>query len=176
MKTAGERAGHGGWTYDTPAGRIAALRLEIGATWRDPDPFHRMKGVARRPLTMLNKFNFKGRDVTVVEIDGEPWFVAHEAIHILGISKGREESAYRRLAEDEYRYADRKSVAKRGGRPIRLVTESGLYKLILRSDKPDAREFQDWVTREVLPAIRRTGRLGRTSGERKPPPAAAASG
>lgn len=73
----------------------------------------------------------------VVEIDGQPWFVAHEAVHILGISKGREESAYRRLAEDEYRYADRKSVAKRGGRPIRLVSESGLYKLIMRSDKPE---------------------------------------
>ncbi|KTE76956.1 hypothetical protein ATE59_08650 [Sphingopyxis sp. A083] len=37
------------------------------------------------------------------------------------------------------------------------VTESGLYKLIMRSDKPEAVEFQNWVTREVLPAIRRTG-------------------
>jgi prophage antirepressor-like protein len=37
------------------------------------------------------------------------------------------------------------------------VNESGLYKLIMRSDKPQAREFQDWVTREVLPSIRRTG-------------------
>ena len=37
------------------------------------------------------------------------------------------------------------------------ITESGLYKLIIRSDKPEAREFQDWVTREVLPAIRKTG-------------------
>ena len=38
-----------------------------------------------------------------------------------------------------------------------LVSESGLYKLIMRSDKPEARKFQDWVTREVLPAIRKDG-------------------
>lgn len=38
-----------------------------------------------------------------------------------------------------------------------LISESGLYKLIMRSDKPQARDFQDWVTRVVLPAIRKDG-------------------
>lgn len=38
-----------------------------------------------------------------------------------------------------------------------LISESGLYRLILRSDKPEARQFQDWVTRVVLPAIRKDG-------------------
>ncbi|WP_425292724.1 BRO-N domain-containing protein [Agrobacterium tumefaciens] len=38
-----------------------------------------------------------------------------------------------------------------------MISESGLYKLIMRSDKPEARKFQDWVTRDVLPAIRKTG-------------------
>ena len=38
-----------------------------------------------------------------------------------------------------------------------IVSESGLYKLIMRSDKPIARYFQDWVTREVLPAVRKDG-------------------
>ncbi|HBT68496.1 MAG TPA: hypothetical protein DEB63_09970 [Agrobacterium sp.] len=42
------------------------------------------------------------------------------------------------------------------GRPLKFVSESGLYKLIMRSDKPEARKFQDWVTRDV-PAIRKTG-------------------
>jgi prophage antirepressor-like protein len=37
------------------------------------------------------------------------------------------------------------------------VSESGLYKLVMRSNKPEAREFQNWVTREVLPAIRKDG-------------------
>ncbi|MCE1237989.1 MAG: hypothetical protein LWW93_16695 [Hyphomicrobiales bacterium] len=45
----------------------------------------------------------------------------------------------------------------KGGRPNAIITESGLYKLIMRSDKPQARPFQDWVTREVLPSIRKTG-------------------
>ena len=51
------------------------------------------------------------------------------------------------------------------GRRYSAVSESGLYKLILRSDKPEAKQFQTWVTRDVLPAIR-TSRVRRTS----PPP------
>ncbi|WP_366518336.1 BRO family protein [uncultured Paracoccus sp.] len=38
-----------------------------------------------------------------------------------------------------------------------IISESGLYKLAMRSDKPEARAFQDWVTRDVLPAIRKDG-------------------
>nr|WP_320143399.1 BRO family protein [uncultured Cohaesibacter sp.] len=43
------------------------------------------------------------------------------------------------------------------GAELVLISESGLYKLVMRSDKPEARTFQDWVTRDVLPAIRKTG-------------------
>lgn len=66
-----------------------------------------------------------------------------------------------RLAADE-----RRTINRPGGnddpffgRAPRLVvvSESGLYKLIMRSDKATARPFQDWVTKEVLPSIRRTG-------------------
>jgi|GEM_PF-6970342 Prophage antirepressor len=46
-----------------------------------------------------------------------------------------------------------------------IISESGLYKLVMRSDKPEAREFQDWVTREVLPAIRKDGMY--VAGEEK---------
>jgi prophage antirepressor-like protein len=58
-----------------------------------------------------------------------------------------------------------------------IVSESGLYKLIMRFDKPEARSFQDWVTRDILPAIRKDGgyilgeekgQHGRTVGRRKP--------
>lgn len=45
----------------------------------------------------------------------------------------------------------------RGGTRLNLVSESGLYKLIMRSDKPEAKRFQNWVTQEVLPSIRKTG-------------------
>jgi prophage antirepressor-like protein len=44
-----------------------------------------------------------------------------------------------------------------GMRNARLLSESGLYKLVMRSDKPEAKAFQDWMTREVLPAIRKVG-------------------
>lgn len=43
------------------------------------------------------------------------------------------------------------------GRDMKIVNESGLYKLVMRSDKPQAKEFQDWVTGTVLPAIRKDG-------------------
>ncbi|MGR3760646.1 BRO-N domain-containing protein [Roseobacteraceae bacterium NS-SX3] len=45
---------------------------------------------------------------------------------------------------------------ERAGRPMVIISESGLYKLIMRSDKAEARAFQDWATREVLPSIRKT--------------------
>ena len=53
---------------------------------------------------------------------------------------------------------------KLGGSPtMTAITESGLYKLIMRSDKAEARAFQDWVTREVLPSIRKTGERSATA-------------
>jgi prophage antirepressor-like protein len=48
---------------------------------------------------------------------------------------------------------------------MRLISESGLYKLVLRSDKPEAKAFQDWVTRTVLPAVRKDGAY--VAGEEK---------
>ena len=50
-----------------------------------------------------------------------------------------------------------KYTGRGGARVVALISESGLYKLVMRSDKPEAREFQDWVTRVVLPAIRKDG-------------------
>jgi prophage antirepressor-like protein len=54
---------------------------------------------------------------------------------------------------------------------LSVVSESGLYKLVMRSDKPQARPFQDWVTREVLPAIRKHGAYALAEGEAMPLPA-----
>lgn len=61
---------------------------------------------------------------------------------------------YCKLLADEQTNVNRISLGMKPGKPAKLVSESGLYKLIMRSDKPEARKFQDWVTREVLPAIR----------------------
>jgi len=58
------------------------------------------------------------------------------------------------LAPDQHQHYV--STSLRGGK-VTIISESGLYKLVMRSDKPQAKQFQDWVTREVLPAIRKDG-------------------
>lgn len=67
----------------------------------------------------------------------------------------------RTLGYDEQRLAERQALPElfSGSRAASytVISESGLYKLIMRSDKPEARGFQNWVTREVLPTIRKTG-------------------
>ena len=96
----------------------------------------------------LGKFS-----VRVVQIDGDPWFVAADVISVLGLYA----SVYRRLGEDEKRSLPRTQLGLKPGKALICVSESGLYKLIMRSNKPQAKKFQDWVTRDVLPTIRKTG-------------------
>ncbi len=64
-------------------------------------------------------------------------------------------NAYRRLNNDEKSNIRRVDLGLNPGRDLTLISESGLYKLIMRSDKPEAKSFQNWVTRDVLPAIRK---------------------
>lgn len=93
--------------------------------------------------------------IRVVEIDGNPWFVADDARKALGLT--RFGGMYDHLNADERRLCGRAALNLGKGRGAYLISESGLYKLIMRSDKPQARAFQDWVTREVLPTIRKDG-------------------
>src|SRR5690606_32726212 len=100
----------------------------------------------------IEKFSFEGMaEVRVVKIDGEPWFVAADVCGAVGISNPT--MALRRLDQDERTL----SQIEGSHRPTNLVSESGLYSLILRSDKPEAKRFKRWVTHEVLPTIRKTG-------------------
>ncbi|UJX45777.1 BRO family protein [Xanthobacter sp. YC-JY1] len=104
----------------------------------------------------LSLFNFNGHDVRVVLVDGAPWWVAGDIPEALGWT--RENLRYHQrstLAPDERGVARLPTL--RGPQNHATVSESGLYKLIMRSDKPEARAFQDWVTRVVLPAIRKDG-------------------
>lgn len=111
--------------------------------------------------TSIQKFTFGAAqgaaDLRVVEIEGKPWFVAADAAAILGFTTTASAAWYaRHLAADE-RNTITLAEGKRGNPNKTLISESGLYKLIMRSDKPEARQFQDWVTRDVLPAIRKDG-------------------
>lgn len=101
----------------------------------------------------LHIFNYNGKEVRTIQKDGEPWWVLKDVCGILGISKHRDTAS--RLDEDE-----RGSVrvdTPGGEQEMTVVNESGLYNVILRSDKPEAKPFRKWVTSEVLPSIRKNG-------------------
>lgn len=103
----------------------------------------------------LQVFDFRDRPVRVVKgKDGEPWFVARDVCDVLEI--GNVGDVLSSLDEDEKGSID--IVDGTPGSPRKgVVNEPGLYSLILRSRKPEARQFKRWVTHEVLPSIRKRG-------------------
>lgn len=104
--------------------------------------------------TAVSIFQFKSHDVRSLLIDGEPWFVAKDICDILELAwKGSETLSI--LDDDEK--GVRKLRTPGGEQETIIISESGLYTLIIRSNKPQARKFRKWVTSEVLPAIRKTG-------------------
>ena len=105
----------------------------------------------------LQVFSYKGAKVRTVEIDGEAWFVAKDVCDVLGLTNARE--AISVLDEDEkssVRISD--GTSPKGGNPnMNVINEPGLYALVFRSNKAEAKAFARWVRHEVLPAIRKTG-------------------
>lgn len=99
-------------------------------------------------------FSYRGESFRALQIDGEPWFVLKDVCAAIGIKD--HVTVSKRLDEDE---VDLAQVIDGMGRSqeTTVINESGLYSVILRSDKPEARPFRKWVTSEVLPTIRRTG-------------------
>lgn len=104
--------------------------------------------------TELSVFTYQSQPVRTVSIDGEPWFVLKDVCEILGISHVTDTA--RRLEEDEVAQTDLIDNMGRNQRAY-AVNEPGLYNVILRSDKPEAKSFKRWVTHEVLPVLRKTG-------------------
>ena len=104
-------------------------------------------------MTKIQVFEYQNNKVRTVDMDGAPWFVLKDVCEVLGLGNSRMVSA--RLDEDE------KGVSKidtlGGAQNVTIISESGLYNVILRSDKPEAKPFRKWVTSEVLPSIRKTG-------------------
>lgn len=106
-------------------------------------------------MTDITPFDFKGHAVRVITIDGEPWWVAADVCAALTIADVRR--AVDRLRSHDRRLTPVVDSAGRRNPNTWAINESGLYRLVLRSDKPEADAFQDWVTAEVLPQIRKTG-------------------
>lgn len=90
--------------------------------------------------------------VRVVEHEGQPWFVAKDVCECLGLDTS---NLSKMLDEDE---KGTYTVRTPGGKQeMSIVSEPGLYSLVLRSRKPEAKAFKRWVTHEILPSIRNTG-------------------
>ena len=91
-------------------------------------------------------------------IDGEPWFAANDVAAALDLGNPRSSLA---LLDDDERAVH--SMDTPGGtQSVTVISESGLFSMILGSRKAEAVEFKRWVTREVLPTIRRTGSYSRS--------------
>lgn len=105
-------------------------------------------------MSNIQIFNYQSNEVRTVEMGGEPWFVLKDVCTVLGISHITDTA--KRMDEDEVGQTE---VIDSMGRKqsTYIINESGLYNVILRSDKPEAKPFRKWVTSEVLPQIRKTG-------------------
>lgn len=106
-------------------------------------------------------------ELTLLEIDNEPWFVGKEVAEKLGYENTKDSLARHVSVEDRrviQRSENTKTLQRSGNttleipnRGLTIINESGLYSLILGSKQESAKRFKRWVTSEVLPAIRRTG-------------------
>lgn len=112
-------------------------------------------------------FDFESHPIRVMtDEQGEPWFVAADVCHVLNIRNGR--MALSRLDNDEKGVSSMDTLG--GAQDMTIVNEPGLYSLVLGSRKPEAKRFKRWVTHEVLPAIRKTGKYA-TAGAQDALPA-----
>lgn len=104
-------------------------------------------------MNELQVFNYNEKDIRTVKINNEPWFVLKDVCKILDLGSTSKVAA--RLDDDEKGVTQIQTLG--GKQKIGVVNESGLYHVMLRSDKPEAKPFRKWVTSEVLPSIRKHG-------------------
>lgn len=98
---------------------------------------------------IVQPFDFKGYKVRTLTFEtGQTWWVLKDVCEVLGIRNATDVA--KRLDQDE---VTRFNLGGLSGQ-ANIVNETGLYRIVLRSDKPEAKEFQRWVTHDVLPSIR----------------------
>lgn len=109
--------------------------------------------------------NLEFGKIRAMVINEEPWFVGKDVAEILGYANTRQaiqvnvdeyDSMLIQLSDLQEGLSDRLPDYMKGSK-ITIINESGLYSLILRSEKPEAKKFKRWITSEVLPSIRKTG-------------------
>lgn len=103
----------------------------------------------------IQQFDFKGASLrTLTDEEGEPWFVLKDCMNILDL--GNPTETVKMFDKDEFSTTEViDSIGRR--QQTYIISEPGLYRLVMKSRKPEAKEFQRWVTHEVLPSIRKHG-------------------
>ena len=104
-------------------------------------------------LQLFNHPEFGG--VRVITIDNEPYFVGTDVANALGYTNPQK--ALRDHVPGKYKRTERIVHPSGGAQDTIVISEAGLYKLVMRSKLPNAEKFSDWVCEEVLPSIRKTG-------------------
>jgi anti-repressor protein len=102
----------------------------------------------------LQLFSFNDQSVRVISVNGDPWFVAQDVCSILDL--GNVSQACKPLKAREKDLYNNDTLG--GKQDVVIISESGLYRLTMKSRKPQAEPFQDWVCEEILPSIRKTGK------------------
>ena len=102
-------------------------------------------------MNELQVFTYQTSEVRTLMKDGEPWWVLKDVCTALGLSNPS--IVAERLDGDE---RAKLSLGRQG--ETNIINESGLYNVILRSDKPESKAFKRWITHDVLPSIRKTGK------------------
>ena len=104
-------------------------------------------------MNQLTVLNYQQNEVRVVMQDGKPWWVLKDVCDVLCLTNSRRVSD--RLDEDEKGVTLVNTLG--GNQEMTVINESGLYNVIIRSDKPEAKQFKRWITHDVLPSIRKHG-------------------
>jgi prophage antirepressor-like protein len=103
--------------------------------------------------------------IRVVDKDGKPWFIAKDVAIVLGYVE-----TAKAVREHCKGVSEIDTPTKGGIQAVKIIPESDVYRLILRSKKPEAEKFQDWVCGEVIPAIRKTGKYSISPESNEPQP------
>lgn len=114
-------------------------------------------------MTNIVPFDFESKQVRVVVIDGEPWFVAADVAKVLEYSQPHK---MLNLLDDDEKGSSNLDTPG-GNQDMAVVSESGLYHAVIKSRKPQAKQFRRWVTESVIPSIRKTGTYSVTAPEKQ---------
>lgn len=104
-------------------------------------------------MSNIIPFKYNSKQVRAISKDGEPWFILQDVCKALEIANVGNVTARLDVDEKDIHYADTPG----GKQMMVIVNEPGLYNVILRSDKPEAKAFKRWITHEVIPSIRKHG-------------------